>query len=143
GGTHSCATTTTGEAYCWGNNFYGQVGDGTITNRNSPVLASTLSTSVISLALGYQYTCAITTGGAAKCWGLNNNGQVGDGTVTTRYTPVGVSTLGQGTQAVASFQAHSCALLANGVKCWGDNIYGQLGNGSLLDSLTPVSVSGF
>jgi alpha-tubulin suppressor-like RCC1 family protein len=87
-----------------------------------------------------QLECAETK---ARCWGRNNSGQIGDGTVISSKVPKGVTGLDDVTQIVSG-ENHSCALLENGtVKCWGYNAYGELGIGTTTDSLTPVFVKDF
>jgi hypothetical protein len=143
GGAHSCAVTSTGGAKCWGANESGQLGDGTTTGRDRAVDVAGLSSGVDSVAGGLSFACALTTGGAAKCWGSNASGQLGDGSATDRSQPVAVSGLGSGVAAISAGWAHTCALLAGGaVKCWGDNTYGQLGDGTTTGSATPVDVTG-
>ena len=82
-------------------------------------------------------------GGQVKCWGNNDQGQIGDGTFPGRLTPVLVSGLTNVTQIAAGL-GHTCAVLGSGeVKCWGDNYFGQLGDGNHgIDQRTPVSVVG-
>lgn len=143
GGNHTCALTTSGGIKCWGRNTYGQLGDGTATQRNAPVNVNGLTSGVDSISVGYETTCAVTTAGGAKCWGANYNGQVGDGSTFNQALPVSVSGLSSGVAHIAAGQAHSCAVTATGgVKCWGHNGYGQLGNNSTTNSVTPVNVSG-
>lgn len=140
---HTCALTTTGGARCWGDNASGQVGDGSGLNRSTSVNVTGLTSGVAAITTDSSHTCAVTTTGGVKCWGTNNQGQIGDGTTTTRLTPVDVTGLTSGVSAAAVGNTHSCALMTSGnVKCWGQNLLGQLGNGTTTDSLTAVDVSG-
>ena len=144
GGAHTCALTTSGGVKCWGNNYSGQVGDGTSETRETPTNVSGLASGVSSVIAGGEHTCALTSNGGAKCWGLNSYGQLGDGTTTSSSTPVSVSGLTDGTTAVMTGMSyHSCArTLSDGLKCWGLNLYGQLGDGTELPaSTTPVTLS--
>jgi RHS repeat-associated protein/uncharacterized repeat protein (TIGR01451 family) len=144
GGSHTCALTTNGGGVkCWGRNYYGQVGDGTTTDRTTPVNVSGLTSGVIAIAAGYEFSCALTTSGGVKCWGWNGSGQLGDGTTTHRLAPVEVSGLTSGVTAIATGYEHTCALVTGGgVKCWGSNSNGQLGDGTTTNRTTPVNVSG-
>ena len=78
GRSHACPLTAGGEAFCWGANFSGQLGDGTYANRSAPVPVRT-SMRFASLALGETHTCRRTREGEVYCWGNNTGGQVGDG----------------------------------------------------------------
>lgn len=143
GGEHSCALTAGGGVKCWGANDYGQLGNGATSEQYAPVDVSGLASGVIAISAGRFHTCAVTSGGTAKCWGANENGELGDGTNTERHAPVDVSGLANGVASIAAGQSHSCARTSGGgVKCWGSNSWGQLGDGSGSDSLVPVDVSG-
>jgi alpha-tubulin suppressor-like RCC1 family protein len=141
GGNHACVLAS-GGVRCWGNNAYGGLGDGTTTSRLAPVAVSGLTSGIAAISVGSAHTCAVTTGGGAKCWGLNGAGELGDGTRTIRLTPVNVSGLSSGVSAIAASVNDTCALTTGGgVMCWGDNSLGQLGDGTETSRLTPVSVS--
>jgi alpha-tubulin suppressor-like RCC1 family protein len=142
GGDHSCALVSGGGAKCWGNNNSGQLGDGTVTQRSIPVDLNSLGKGIITMAAGWQHTCVVTADGGVQCWGINGDGQLGDGTTTSRSTPVNVSSLASGFSVLAAGRWHTCAGTATGgVKCWGRNATGQLGNNSNTPSTTPVNVS--
>ncbi|MDB2367127.1 hypothetical protein N9V76_01695, partial [Candidatus Poseidoniales archaeon] len=147
GDYHTCAILDDGSLNCWGDDDYGQLGDGgTNSDKNTPVSVS-LGTgrTAVAVSAGYAHTCAILDDGSLKCWGDDNWGQLGDGgSNTAKTTPVSVS-LGNGRTAVAvsaGFQ-HTCAILDDGsLKCWGLDGSGQLGDGgSNTNKDTPVSVS--
>jgi len=143
GGLHTCAVTSDGLAFCWGRNDFGQLGDGSTTDRSAPAAVSLGSgVSVASVAAGSHHSCAVTSGGGALCWGRNDFGQLGDGSTGERRTPVSVSGLDAGVLRLSCGELHTCALMDSGiVKCWGANAFGQLGNGSTSRSKWPVDVS--
>jgi len=87
GDNHNCAIVNNGQVKCWGNNQYGQLGDGTKINRSTPILVSGISNAV-SLSLGAYHSCALLKTGEVKCWGNNNSGQLLDGTKDNRALPV-------------------------------------------------------
>lgn len=143
GGYHTCALTAAGGVKCWGDNNFGQLGDGTLTNRSVPVAVVGLASGVIALTAHHNHTCVLTTAGGIKCWGSNGFGRLGDGTTTDRPKPVEVVGLASGATALAAGDYHTCALTAaDGVKCWGFNASGQLGDGTMIDRHTPVDVVG-
>lgn len=101
----------------------------------------------VQISMGHNHACAVTTEGAAKCWGSNASGQLGDGTNGFRsLTPVQVVGLESGVTAISAgamtAYSHTCAIQAGALKCWGQNAQGQLGDGTTTDRRTPAVVSG-
>ena len=143
GSYHTCALTTGGGVVCWGYNNYGQIGDGTTTQRPTPTPVSGLNAGVLALSAGGYHSCVLTAGGGVTCWGRNDSGQIGDGTSATRRPPTPVTGLASGVAVLAAGGWHSCALTTSGgVVCWGDNENGQLGDGTTTTRLTPTPVIG-
>lgn len=142
GSNHACSRTNAGAVKCWGQNSYGQLGDGTtIGHPHSAVNVSGLGTGVTAITAGLDHLCALTDAGAVKCWGRNQNGQLGNNSTTDSLVPVTVTGLEQGVVAVAARGNHSCAVLSVGsVQCWGSNSLNELGNGTFTQSSVPVEV---
>jgi alpha-tubulin suppressor-like RCC1 family protein len=140
---YTCGLMSGGAAYCWGDNSRGQLGDGTTTNRLTPTLvAGGLTFTSLAVGVGGAHTCALTSGGAAYCWGYNPDGRLGDGTTTSRLTPTPVAG-GLTFTSLALGGAHTCALTSGGAAyCWGYNSFGQLGDGTTTSRLTPTPVAG-
>jgi alpha-tubulin suppressor-like RCC1 family protein len=90
GGGHACAVTSADGVKCWGSNEFGQLGDGTTIDRSTPGDVSGLTSGVRAIATGTFHSCAVMRGGGLKCWGLNAQGMLGDGTETNRLRPVNV-----------------------------------------------------
>ena len=149
---HTCAILDNGDLKCWGRDTQGAVGDGMpLSSLGSPTSVD-LGTgrTAVAVSAGYLHTCAILDTGDLKCWGSDNNGQLGDGgTVSSNaYTSAPSSTaidLGTGRTAVAVSAGweHTCAVLDNGdMKCWGDDSKGQLGDGGTdTDTSAPSSTA--
>jgi alpha-tubulin suppressor-like RCC1 family protein len=137
----ACASLTDGTAKCWGYNSSGQIGDGTTVSRTLPTAVVIANVQAMSAGGSGQTACAIRTGGAVSCWGLNNYGQVGDGTTTTRSSPVALTL--SGADAVVAGEGHVCALMTDGTaRCWGRNDLGQTGDGTMSSpKLSPVVVA--
>jgi alpha-tubulin suppressor-like RCC1 family protein len=156
GGYHTCGLTAQGVAYCWGDDNYGQLGNGGTsqnTQSPSPVDISTLSGNKVFVQLtnNVYHTCGLTADGAAYCWGLDDNGQLGNGAETGQNTQspsrVDTSTL-SGNKVFVQLSGgwnHTCGLTVDGVAyCWGLDDCGQLGNGGTsqgTQSPSPVDTS--
>jgi len=139
----TCAMMNAGGIKCWGENNFGQLGDGTTASSAVPLDVVVLSEPPVSLGVGRFHTCVLTTGGGIRCWGGNGSGELGDGTTTNRLTPVDVIGLGGPVAQLAVARYHTCALLTSGtVKCWGRNSFGALGIGSIIATSVPTSVLG-
>jgi alpha-tubulin suppressor-like RCC1 family protein len=154
GGVHTCALKSDGMVWCWGANYYGQLGDGqshqTCEGSDcspTPVMAGVFD--VASISSGLEHSCAVKSDGRVFCWGSNSAGQLGDGgthqdcnSVDCSPTPVQVSGLTD-VVSVAAGHYHTCAVKSDGTAwCWGSNAGGRLGDGSFSDHPTPVQVSG-
>ncbi|MFH1637553.1 MAG: hypothetical protein ABIB71_03960, partial [Candidatus Woesearchaeota archaeon] len=138
---HTCAVMEDGTAMCWGYNVYGQLGDGTTTNRNLPVKVKGLINATM-ISTGYYSTCALLLNNTVMCWGYGGEGSLGDGTWATSYTPVKANIIDAAKIDITSYD-HTCALLLNGtVMCWGYNGYGQVGDGTVINNNTPVKAAG-
>jgi alpha-tubulin suppressor-like RCC1 family protein len=138
GNESACAVALSGALSCWGANEHGQLGDGTLVDRPSPVTVVSLG-GIVEAALGYEHGCALKTDGSVWCWGDNAYGQLGDGTRASRPTAtaavIGITTAAH----LAAWLEHTCAVLKDGsVWCWGRNNVGQLGDGTTTDRPTPV-----
>ncbi|PCI23896.1 hypothetical protein COB57_06320, partial [Candidatus Peregrinibacteria bacterium] len=142
GYAHSCVVLADETVKCWGKNSSGQLGNGSTTNSNIPVVVSSL-TNVASLGLGQYHSCALITDGTVKCWGENGGGQLGDASTTDRLTPVVVTGLTD-VITLTGGGDHTCVSLSDQtVKCWGYNGNGgQLGDGTTTSRSAPVLVSG-
>jgi alpha-tubulin suppressor-like RCC1 family protein len=133
-----CALLHEGTVACWGSNDHGQLGDGVEDHSSRdfegdfspiPVMVSDISDAEI-VSVGEDYACALRDAGTVTCWGRNDVGQLGNGTLGRSYVPIAVTGIGAAAQISAGTD-HACALLADGpVDCWGNNFHGELGDGS-------------
>ena len=148
GGTHTCAILNNDKVWCWGKNSSGQLGLGGTTDRDTPggvnlgTDGDNNAYTATAVSAGNNHNCAILNDKSVKCWGDNGSGQVGDGSTTTRKSPVAVG-LGSNRTATAIHAKgnHTCAILDNGsLVCWGKNDVGQLGDGTTTNRNTPVEV---
>ena len=144
---HSCAVLADGTAKCWGYNAWGQLGDGSYSQRTSPATVTGLADAK-QISAGYYNTCATTNGGSLYCWGWRFEGRVGDNgsTAGNQQTPVLVKD-STGTALTMMSQVsmgygHGCATTTQGdIHCWGDNLYGKLGNNSTTDSPFAIPIT--
>ena len=150
---HTCAVTTGDNVVCWGHAGHGQLGNGGATDSLTPVDVHASSTDnsalsgIAAIDAGGYHTCAVTTGGNVVCWGAGNFGRLGNGGVTSSFTPVDVHASStdnsalSGITAISSGGSHTCALTeGNNVVCWGNGDSGELGNGRTDSSSTLVDV---
>jgi alpha-tubulin suppressor-like RCC1 family protein len=128
---------------CWGFNAYGQLGDFSGRDSNSPVVVRDMS-SVIAVSAGRRHTCAITSDRGSWCWGAGDNGQLSNGEPpSSDPLPTQVLELPEAAVEIGAGGFHSCARAASGaVYCWGDNSTGQLGDGTTTERHVPVRVTG-
>jgi alpha-tubulin suppressor-like RCC1 family protein len=148
GGYQTIARKADGNLYSWGSNIQGQLGDSSNTSRNAPVVvnAGAGTTTWRTVAVGDQFAVAIrtsgtsTTGGTLWAWGLNQNGQLGDGTTVSRSVPVQI---GKDTDwaFVTAGKGHALAIKTTGILyAWGRNFNGQLGDGTQIGKLVPTKI---
>jgi alpha-tubulin suppressor-like RCC1 family protein len=140
----TCAVLSTGGVDCWGDNFFGQLGDGTTTDSSTPVPVAGISiATAVAGGGGGGHTCALLATDSIDCWGHNASGQLGDATTDDSTTPVAVNGINTATAISAGGYNDTCALLSGGsVRCWGDNGRGELGDGTTTNRDLPVTVSG-
>ena len=140
---HAAAVKTDGTLWTWGLNGFGQLGDGTATNRSSPVTVAGGGTNWCAASAGGRHTAAVKTDGTLWTWGLNDSGQLGDGSATSRSSPVTVAGGGTTWCAARAGRFHTAAVKTDGTLwTWGSNSSGQLGDGTTTSRSSPVTVAG-
>ncbi len=145
-GDSTCALTGADTVWGWGDNSSGQLVNGTFAPSSVPVEVLDASGSaplsgVAAISVGENHACAVTTDGAALCWGDNSKGQLGSETSAASNLPVRVPGLARGASTIAAGPYFTCAVTTEGgASCWGAGAAGQLGNGTTADSTTPSVV---
>ena len=131
--SHTCALVESGDVYCFGSNYFGELGDGTTNNAKAAVKVSSIR-GAKHIATGAEVTCAVLASGAVSCWGLNDQGQLGqnDSDKLVHLTPVEVKGLDGPAKRIAasSISGTVCALLESGATtCWGEKLVGSAPTG--------------
>ena len=145
GGHHSCGIMDDLSLWCWGWNEHGQMGNGGGGNTDEPVNISgnlPAGRTVVAVNAGWDSTCAILDDGSGVCWGVNNHGQLGDGTYVNRSTPTPISALpaNRAITAISIGPRSACSILDDGnVVCWGNNEYGLLGDNTTTNATTEAT----
>ncbi len=139
GDLFACARKTDGTLWCWGSGF---LGNGAATTSGTPAQVTALGNTVAEVSTGDGVACARKTDGTLWCWGDNTFGAIGDGTTTTRPTPVQVTALGTTVTSISVGDLFACASKSNGsLWCWGNDEKGSLGDGASVAQLSPVAVT--
>jgi alpha-tubulin suppressor-like RCC1 family protein len=140
GNGFTCAVRTDGTLWCWGYNFYGELGDGTTQSRPNPMQV-TLGSSAAAVDAGSDHVCARLTDGTIRCWGHNYGGALGNGYTTDSAVPVAPLTPAGAFLQVSAGNGYTCAVRTDGsLWCWGYNGLGQLGDGTTSNSTVPEQV---
>jgi len=142
GAAHTCALTYE-DVFCWGDNTFGQLGDGTEERTDLPVAVVGLE-SPTAIAAGLNHTCALSASTDVTCWGMNAFAQLGNGSGDNASTPIPVEGLADDIVDIAAGSSHTCVVLSGGaLQCWGWNADGRLGDGTFSRRDEPVDVLGF
>jgi alpha-tubulin suppressor-like RCC1 family protein len=148
GYAQTCAVAQAGTAYCWGYNYDGELGTGDTLFRIAPAaVIAPPGVTFIAISTGSNHTCALSSSGAAYCWGATRFGMLGDGdTASSSHSAIPVQVAappGVTFTKISAGGLHTCALTAGGAAyCWGYNLDGELGNGTRVNSPVPTAVTG-
>lgn len=144
GGSVACLLDTAGAVSCWGQDYEGQLGDGTTNQVLAPRVEPEAPAALSAVEHGDGFACGLTDAGGVQCWGGNDRGQLGDGTLESHAEPVAALGLASGVAQLRVGARHACVVLDDGaVRCWGDNASGQAGTGSaVLFRAVPATVKG-
>jgi len=144
GGLSACALSMAGGVYCWGDNSYGEIGDGTVSTEGgpvkTPVSVPTLASGVTAVSVGLDYACALLTGGTVDCWGDNSLGQLGTTTASATPTPTPVPGISGATSLSAGWFSTCVTTSAGSIYCWGYGEDCELGDNACQSSTAPVRV---
>jgi alpha-tubulin suppressor-like RCC1 family protein len=143
GGTHSIGLRQNGTIWAWGSNGSGQLGDGTIGRRSSPVSVVGGFTDWTQVSAGAIQNLGLRQNGTAWAWGAGGSGRLGDGTTVSKSSPVSVVGGFTDWTQVSAGNGHGLGVRSNGTAwAWGFNGNGQLGNNSAVNTSSPVLVAG-
>lgn len=142
GAAHGCGTDFENTLYCWGDNSFGQLGDGTVTTRSIPVPVIGL-TGIVDVYAGGNTTCAVLSTGVTKCWGQNANNSISSAATPYFSSPTNLQGLKGTPKRLSLGKTHTCAMFNQSTpQCWGQNGNRQLGIGSSVSSVTvPTNVT--
>jgi alpha-tubulin suppressor-like RCC1 family protein len=144
GNNFTCGITTSGVAYCWGTNAFGQLGNGSQSSSSRPARVAVGALTFQSISAGNNHSCAVTSEGVAYCWGSNGSGKLGAGGPAGGGHTAPVRVAGHVLfRDISAGYFHSCAVARDGrTYCWGRNEQGELGIAAKASSSTPAPVAG-
>lgn len=143
GGTFACGIATDQHLYCWGDDRFGQIGNGSTGAGETPSLATVKTERFAMVSAGTSHACALNLAGRAFCWGNDDRGQLGDNRNINSTTPIPIADSTLAFTMISAGDRHTCGVTTSGnAYCWGEGINGQLGNGIAAASSIPVLVGG-
>jgi alpha-tubulin suppressor-like RCC1 family protein len=139
GATHTLAIKGDGTLWAWGSGTFGQLGNGSTTDKKIPTQVGTAN-NWVNISAGNNYSMAIKTDGTLWAWGYNFDGQLGNGTTTNRSQPIQIGTANNWS-SVATGEGHTLAIKTDGTLwAWGSNVYGQLGDATIVNKTSPIQI---